>query len=152
MRVQRSALGPAIPGELHGSSEVASGRLEIELCGSIPGQEKRLSEALLDLRLLHTCRSSELVCLAVVVDEDPRLVLLPLACDLLDPASRGRVLLGARRAGYLLVRHVSDERMPEGELVLALDGRTPNRTDELPTDELVQVAEGDLAALETWQP
>ena len=90
-------------------------------------------------------RSSPAACgqlerLSVVEDEDLGVVVDPLLCRLLDPGGCGDVLLGARRTRDLLIRDVADERVPERELVLALDRGEANRADELATHELVEVA------------
>ena len=70
---------------------------------------------------------SQLACLAQVIDEDLGVVTRTPACHLLDPLGGGDMLVGARRARDLLVGDVADERVPERELVLALDRRDADR-------------------------
>src|SRR5438034_5337230 len=68
--------------------------------------------------------------------EDLGVVCGAVSCELLDPLRRRAVLLGARRARDLLIRHVANEHMPERKLLLTLDRRRARRSNELLAHEL----------------
>ena len=63
--------------------------------------------------------------LAVVLCELLRSVFRAISRVLLDPSRHGAMPNRALVPGDLRVRHVTDERMPERVLVLALDGGGP---------------------------
>ena len=66
------------------------------------------------------------------------------AAERVDPLGDGSMLRGALGAWNLPVRDVADERVREGVLGLALDGRTPLASDERLALERMEYRRGRL--------
>ena len=126
-------------GERDGTPVVRLSHGRVQVRCALSREQQNANELAGDVRPLVARRPYQLQRLRVVVDEDLRMVGDALRSGLLDPAGGGEMLLGARRARNLLVGDIADERVPEGELLLAVDRGNPDRADELAVHEPVQV-------------
>ena len=120
--------GELVPlGECDRTAEVRLGGLGVEVRRPVSGEQEKAHEPGLDVVMLLTSGPDELERPAVVVDVDLCVVLEPLSGCLFDPRGRSQVLLGAGRARDLLIGDVTDQRVPEGELLLPLNRGDPDR-------------------------
>lgn len=125
--------------ELERSLIVLDGPLQIELRGSIRGREQERAAAILQrCDILAAGRASKLQGFEVVIGEHLSVVDDPVPGQFLDPLGGCSVFGGSGRPRDLAVRDVPNQQVPEGELALALNRRSPRRPDQFLSGELVQ--------------
>ena len=129
--------------QLERAAVIGLSRQRVELPRSIARENEVTGQAAFDIGPRVSRRAREVERLAVVVNEDLGVVGDAFAGSLLDPAGSSNMLVCSRGTWDLLVSDVAHERVPEGELVLAVDRRDADGADELAVDELVQLTPRD---------
>ena len=119
---------------------------DIETGGAVAGLAKRRSRPGLELTCVLAGRARELEGAEVVVGEHVGAVFGALDVEGLDPSGGKAMLLRALCAGYLSVRDVADEDVPERVLRLAGHRGAP-----LAADELLPLEREQLLGLPAWK-
>ena len=129
-----STSGPL--GQLESTAIRCLGSIDVELHRAVAGEHEEAPQAAAPGRLPVTTprRLQQLDCLVVVVHEDLGVVGHALPRRLLDPLGRPHVLLPPLATRDLLIRHVTDQHMPERELLLVAHRRDAGRANELPAE------------------